>query len=63
MYLSDLKRDQLPLGARERLPLLEQLDFIASAQNVILAGNPGTGETHIAIGLDLKACIQGYKVL
>lgn len=63
MYLSDLERDQLPPGAREKLPLLERLDFIASAQNVILAGNPGTGKTHIAIGLGLKACIQGYKVL
>ena len=63
MYLSDLEREQLPQGAREKLPLLERLDFIASAQNVILAGNPGTGKTHIAIGLGLKACMQGYKVL
>jgi DNA replication protein DnaC len=37
-------------------------DFIASGQNVILAGNPGTGKTHIATGLGLKACLQGYKV-
>lgn len=63
MYLTDLERDQLPEGAREKLPLLERLDFIASAQNVILSGNPGTGKTHIATGLGLKACMQGYKVL
>ena len=63
MYLSDLERDQLPPGAREKLPLLERLDFIPAARNVILSGNPGTGKTHIAIGLGLKACIQGYKVL
>ena len=63
MYLSDLERDQLPSGAREKLPLLERLDFIPAAQNVILSGNPGTGKTHIAIGLGLKACMQGYKVL
>ncbi len=63
MYLSDLERDQLPPGAREKLPLQERLDFIPAAQNVILSGNPGTGKTHIAIGLGLKACIQGYKVL
>jgi DNA replication protein DnaC len=63
MYLTDLEREQLPQGAKEKLPLLERLDFIASAQNVILAGNPGTGKTHIAIGLGLKACMQGYKVL
>ncbi len=63
MYLTGLERNQLPQGAREKLPLLERLDFIASAQNVILSGNPGTGKTHIAIGLGLKACMQGYKVL
>ncbi len=63
MYLTELERDQLPEGAREKLPLLERLDFIASAQNVILSGNPGTGKTHIATGLGLKACMQGYKVL
>lgn len=63
MYLNDLERNQLPLDAQEKLPNLEQLDFIKSAQNIILAGNPGTGKTHIAIGLGLKACLQGYRVL
>lgn len=63
MYLNDLKRDQLPSNAMEKLPLLERLDFIESGQNIVLAGNPGTGKTHIAIGLGLKACLQGYKVL
>jgi DNA replication protein DnaC len=61
--ISDLDRSQLPPAAQKKLPILERLDFIGSAQNVILAGNPGTGKTHIAIGLGLKACIQGYKVL
>jgi len=63
MYLTNLDRSQLPAGAQEKLPLLERLDFIKTAQNVILAGNPGTGKTHLAIGLGLKACIVGYKVL
>lgn len=27
MYLTDLEREQLPQGAREKLPLLERLDF------------------------------------
>lgn len=63
MYLNQLEREQLPDDAQEKLPLLERLDFIASAQNIILAGNPGTGKSHIAVGLGLKACLQGYKVL
>jgi DNA replication protein DnaC len=62
-YLQDLKRQYLPTSAQEKLPLLERLDFIREGQNVILAGNPGTGKTHIAIGLGLKACMKGYKVL
>lgn len=63
MYLANLERGQLPAGAQEKLPVLERLDFIRAAQNVVLSGNPGTGKTHIAIGLGLKACMQGYKVL
>jgi len=63
MYLNDLVRDQLPTDANEKLSLLERLDFIVSGQNIVLAGNPGTGKTHIATGLGLKACMQGYKVM
>lgn len=63
MYLHDLKREFLPADAQAKLPILERLDFIKSGQNVVLAGNPGTGKTHIAIGLGLKACAAGYKVL
>lgn len=62
MYLYDLKRDFLPADANKKLPLLERLDFINAGQNIVLAGNPGTGKTHIAVGLGLKACMQGYKV-
>jgi DNA replication protein DnaC len=63
LYLYDLKRDFLPADAIEKLPLLERLDFIKSGQNIVLSGNPGTGKTHIAGGLGLKACMQGYNVL
>lgn len=63
MYLSELQREQLPQDANKKLPLLERLDFINEGQNIVLAGNPGTGKTHIATGLGLKACLQGYKVL
>lgn len=63
MYLNELNLEQLPIDAKDKLPILERLDFIKSGQNIILAGNPGTGKTHIATGLGLKACMQGYKVL
>lgn len=62
-YLEDLNRKQLPEDIAIVLPELESLEFITKAQNVVLAGNPGTGKTHIAIGLGIKACLKGYSVL
>lgn len=62
-YLQDLNKTDLPADAQSKLPELETLDFIASGQNVILGGSPGTGKTHIAIGLGIKACQQGYNVM
>ncbi len=62
-YLEDLITEQLPADAQEKLTLLERLDFIDHGQNVVLAGNPGTGKTHMAIGLAMKACMEDYKVL
>jgi hypothetical protein len=46
-YLHDLQKELLPDNARQKLPLLERLDFIKEGRNVVLAGNPGTGKTHI----------------
>jgi DNA replication protein DnaC len=62
-YLQDLSREDLPPEAQERLPLLERLDFIRNGRNLILSGNPGTGKTHMAIGLGIKACSEGFRVL
>lgn len=62
-YIEDLKREELPDDAQAKLASLERLDFIRSGQNVVLAGNPGTGKTHIAIGLGIKACLADYSVL
>ena len=62
-YLEDIDINSLPEDAQHKLKHLSSLKFIEEAQNVILAGNPGTGKTHIAIALGMKACIEGYKVL
>lgn len=62
-YLEDISVVDLPEDAQKKFNSLKTLDFIKSGQNVILAGNPGTGKTHLAIGLGIKACLFGYKVL
>jgi len=37
-------------------------DYIDKHQNIVMIGNPGTGKTHLAISLGLKACASGYSV-
>lgn len=41
---------------------LESLHFIKRKENIILTGAPGTGKSHLAIGLGRKACRHGYDV-
>ena len=62
-YLTDLDVSCLPEDAKNKLQMLQTLEFIKNGQNLILAGNPGTGKTHIAIGLGIQACKEGFKVL
>jgi len=62
-YLEDINRKELPEDATLKLPELATLEFIKKGRNIVFAGNPGTGKTHIAIGIGIKACISDYKVL
>src|SRR3982074_3302063 len=41
---------------------LGQLDFLHAKDNVILLGPPGTGKTHIATALGIRACLAGQRV-
>lgn len=62
-YIEDLSIKDLPSDAAEKIKIFSTLKFIETGQNIILAGNPGTGKSHISIGLGIKACNAGYKVL
>ena len=42
---------------------LGQLDFLQAKDNVVLLGPPGTGKSHLAIALSIRACLQGQRVL
>ena len=61
-YLQELEREELPSEGRAVLLELETLNFIREGRNIVMYGNPGTGKTHIAIGLGMKACLEGYSV-
>ena len=38
-------------------------NFIREKRNIVFIGNPGTGKTHLSIGIGLKALMKGHKVL
>src|ERR1700751_4782401 len=48
---------------REVIAHLGTLDFAAAKENVIFLGPPGTGKTHLATGLAIRACQAGHRVL
>jgi len=41
---------------------LGQLDFLHGKENVVLLGPPGTGKSHLAIALGIRACLAGQRV-
>ena len=61
-YLQELELEELPAEGRNLLPEFETLSFIKEGRNIVMYGNPGTGKTHIATGLGIKACMEGFTV-
>jgi DNA replication protein DnaC len=47
---------------RELIAHLGTLDFVLAKENVVFLGPPGTGKTHLAIGLGIRACQAGHRV-
>jgi len=47
---------------REAIAHLGTLDFVTAKDNVIFLGPPGTGKTHLATGLAIRACQAGHRV-
>jgi DNA replication protein DnaC len=48
---------------RDTVAHLGTLDFVVARDNVVFLGPPGTGKTHLAIGLGMRACQAGHRVL
>ena len=47
---------------RQVVEHLGQLDFLHAKENVVLLGPPGTGKTHLAIAVAIRACLAGQRV-
>jgi DNA replication protein DnaC len=60
--LEDFDYDHQRSASRQVIAHLGTLDFVADRGNVVFLGPPGTGKTHLAIGLGLRACQAGHRV-
>jgi DNA replication protein DnaC len=61
--LEDFDFDHARGLAREVIAHLGTLDFVTARENVVFLGPPGTGKTHLATGLAIRACQAGPRVL
>jgi len=61
--LADFDYAFQPSVSRKKLDELSTLRFLDHRENVLFLGPPGVGKTHLSIGLGVRACESGYKVL
>ena len=63
MILDDYERNHLSVEIRQKIKVLETLEFVENGENIILIGNPGTGKTALSIALGMKLCQLQKNVL
>jgi len=61
--IEDFTFDHQPAVKRDTIAHLAQSSYLSHAGNIVLLGPPGTGKTHLAIGLGIKAAQAGHRVL
>ena len=61
--LEEFNFDHQPGADRNLIAHLGTSVFLTEGKNVVLLGPPGTGKTHLAIGLGIKAAKAGNRVL
>ncbi|HCC06586.1 MAG TPA: ATP-binding protein [Clostridiales bacterium] len=62
-YLEDFDTNKYVTEFKGKFEELRTLNFIKNKENIILIGSPGSGKTHYATGLGIKACMEGMTVL
>src|SRR6201981_1097638 len=60
--LEDFDFDAQP-AIRQQIAALGSGAFLTEARNIVLLRPPGTGKTHVATGLAIRACQAGHRVL
>jgi DNA replication protein DnaC len=61
--LEDFDFDHARGLKRDLIAHLGGLDFVTAKDNVLFLGPPGTGKTHLATGIAIRACQAGHRVL
>lgn len=60
--LDEFKFNNLPNVKEAAVWELATGEFVKKRENIIMIGNPGTGKTHLAIGLGRRLCKEGFSV-
>ena len=60
--LADFDFTCVPSLRKQEVLELAQGGYIRQAEPILLVGNPGLGKTHVATGLAVAGCRQGFRV-
>ena len=60
--LEDFTFEHLPAAPRDVIAHLATTTFVARRENIVLLGPPGTGKTHLAIAIGIKAAEAAFPV-
>ena len=60
--LADFDFTAVPALNKQVILELAQGQYIRTAEPILFVGHPGLGKTHLATGLAVAACRQGYRV-